>query len=1275
MSKTLNLLVKGQPSFSLSHNERLKDFLSQSLKLDYLEIEINDFYLIQSDNPNTDFEGILEVLRANRSFNDPSFFIGPRPGTITPWSSKTSEIMSNVGFGKIQIEKFNGFLINQRIDQDLNLDRIHDQMTQKVYFEAPTDFFTNIREQKDSLSIDFLENDIQSIEEANLSLGLALSNEEIAYLAEFYRLERRDPTDAELMMFAQANSEHCRHKIFNAKWVINGKQHKDSLFDLIKKTSTSKRDDLISAYKDNAAVIEGEEVSVIRPNHLNSYAFEAEKINTLIKVETHNHPTAISPYPGAATGSGGEIRDEGATGIGAKPKTGIVGFNVSNLRINKDLAWEGTSHSPSRIASPLQIMIEAPIGAAAFNNEFGRPCTIGYFRVLETAFESAKAFGYHKPIMLAGGIGQIRDRDSLKQNISTNYLIIVLGGPSMLIGLGGGAASSMSSGESDEFLDYASVQRDNAEMQRRCQEVINTCTNANQNIIEFIHDVGAGGLSNAIPELAKDTGLGIRVQLDAIPTADKSMTPMEIWCNESQERYVLAIHQDQRSAFEKICKRERCPFSIVGETIEEKKIIVEDPHLTCNPVDVPLDMLFGDLPITEINVDIQKNILIEDETLTSDIINDINLILKHPSVGSKMFLITIGDRTVGGLIARDQLIGKYQVPTSNFSMTSRSFIDTTGEVIALGEKPTLAIVDPAASMRMALGEALLNLIGAPIQGLDRVALSANWMAAADYDNQNIALREGVESLSKICCDLGIAIPVGKDSLSMKTTWKEKTQIYEVISPLSGIITAVAPVTDTRKAITTELNPTSDYDLYAIRLSKKMRMAGSIYSIVKQASFNETPDIDDPKKFKLLFDAIQKFIVNGDISTIHDISDGGLFVTLCELAFTNKLGLKIELESSKDDIYKELFNEELGLVIQIAKNKESVLAEVEALGCLIRKCAELDQNRVLEILDTNGDCAFKSSIADLEKTWLYTSTEIRKLRDNPDAAVSEQAIISNPEEYGLTAEENFKYSQAVPTFINTTKPKVAILREQGINGQSEMAAAFTLAGFEALDVHMQDILDGCENLKNYTGIAACGGFSYGDVLGAGGGWASTIKYNSLVRDIFQTHFNDSNKFTFGVCNGCQMISLLKDLIVGAESWPNFTHNLSDQFEARLSQVKVLQSDSVLLEGMSGWLLPVAVAHGEGRAILDESSYQSLLDKQQIAMNFTNAKGDSTEKYPLNPNGSSFGVTALTAAEGRVTIMMPHPERVFRTSQFSWRPKHWKEFSPWMQIFINARKFLE
>ena len=1277
MSKTKNFIFKGKQSFSSSKLDQIESQFSKLNKFD-TKISSNEIYLIQSVSETSNQEGLKDILSAEENDIEFSFYVGPRLGTISPWSSKTEDIIKNVGFNDVlRVEKLNGFIIENDLDLNtLDLSMFYDRMTQSIYFNQND--FKDLFKSDSSRTlnhIDIIKKGKSELEQANKSFGFAMSDQEIDYLYDFYSNENRNPTDAELMMFAQANSEHCRHKIFNAKWNINGAKKNNTLFDLIKETSKSSPDGIISAYKDNAAIIKGSKVERLHLSDSNEYGFVEDKLNSTIKVETHNHPTAISPYPGASTGSGGEIRDEGATGRGAKPKIGLVGYNVSNLRIpNLIRSWEKDENKPSRIASPLEIMIEAPIGAAAFNNEFGRPATLGYFRCFETDFENNKAFGYHKPIMLAGGIGEVRDKNNFKLQIEEDYLVVVLGGPAMLIGLGGGAASSVSSGDSDEDLDFASVQRDNAEMERRCQEVINRCSSQENSLIEFIHDVGAGGLSNAIPELAKDSNLGVYIELSKIPNSDKSMSPMEIWSNESQERYVLAINKSNRESFEKICKRERCEYAIVGNTTKEMSVKLFDEDNNNYPVDVPLSMLFGDLPITEMEVSEEDKTLVSDHNAEQiGLESAIEKVLRHPTVSSKSFLITIGDRTVSGMVARDQFVGPYQVPVSDYSMSLRSFTSNEGEVVTIGEKPTLALTNPAASMRMALGEALTNMSGVVITGLNNVQVSANWMAACGENSDNLALRSGVEALSKIAVDLKVSIPVGKDSLSMRTKWTDNNTDYEVSSPLSGIVTAMAPVEDVLDAVTPELDLEKNTSILLIKLDDNFRLAGSIFSEVTQSKYQSTPDIDDVSKFNKMFSTVQDLVKNKKILAMHDISDGGLVTTLLEMCFTKKVGMRVNLEKVSN-LNQMMFSEEIGYVIQIEKNYTDEIVKVfESNEIFVRNIAEI-QDKNFSIFNDNSE-VYCESVIDLEKFWRETSHAIQSIRDNKAIADSELSLLDDNSFDGLKANICFDESQLETFNTKKTKPKVAVLREQGVNGQNEMAAAFTLAGFDAHDVHMQDLLDGNINLKDFQGMAVCGGFSYGDVLGAGGGWSKTILYNNIVKDQFQEFFHNESVFTLGVCNGCQMLSNLKDIIPGADFWPSFERNLSDQFEARLAQVKIFKTESVLLNDMDDWMVPVASAHGEGRAVFKGNNLEELVKSNQIAMQFVDALERSTEKYPINPNGSPNGITGITASNGRITIMMPHPERVFRKVQMSWHRGDWNEFSPWMQIFVNAKNFSE
>ena len=1265
-------------------------------------IECIEVFLVSAEDSCNELDRCKRILGCEELAEEFDFFVGPRRSTISPWSSKTEDIFKNVGIvGISRIERFYGFKIsNLEPNSNLDLSSVFDRMTQSIYSttEELAEFFFEL-DKRGLGEIDIISGGKKALEDANTKYGFAISNDEIDYLLDFYNSINRNPTDAELMMFSQANSEHCRHKIFNTDWQVDGEEKEDSLFQLIKKTSKESPKNIISAYKDNAAIVEGVNTKRLSVNDDQAYEFIQEKINSTIKVETHNHPTAISPFPGASTGSGGEIRDEGATGMGAKPKVGLVGFNVSNLRLPDFIRpWENDENKPERIASPLEIMIDAPLGGAAFNNEFGRPSILGYFRSFETSFKDSTAYGYHKPIMLAGGIGEIIDRNNFKKQISEDYLVIVLGGPSMLIGLGGGAASSMSSGQSDEDLDFASVQRDNAEMERRCQEVINTCNNKNPSIIEFIHDVGAGGLSNAIPELAKDSELGVSINLKDIPCADHSMSPMEIWSNESQERYVLSIHSNNEEIFTEICERERCPFAVVGKTTTEKYVKLFDESANNYPVDVPLSMLFGELPLEKKVVQEEKNVFNVEQKIAIDADNDLDIseldpkakesvkkhieksaenVLSHPTVGSKSFLITIGDRSVGGMVARDQFVGKWQVPTSNYAMSLRSFDDVCGEVISIGERPALSIHNAAASMRMAVAEAVTNMMSVPIESISSIRASANWMAACGENIEDLNLRKGVEALSNFCIDLGIAIPVGKDSLSMKTTWEKDQSNFTVKSPMTGIISAMAPVKDVRTSITTEYKNLEDPCLVLVKPNNFFRLNGSIYQDIFETSFTDTPDISSEELLNL-FNFIQSGINKKNIHALHDISDGGILTTLSELCFTNKIGCSISLDNNFQVSPEQfLFSEEIGVVIQINESKLKELKQSAHSQNLIFQYLGKIGGSNFDILDKNKDKLFSRDIAELEQAWSQVSYRIKSIRDNKDDAKSEFDLISKTSNTGLFANDSFKQPKKGLKILNLlkNKPKVAILREQGVNGQNEMAAAFIKAGFEAHDIHMQDLLEQKKDLNQFNGLAVCGGFSYGDVLGAGKGWSSTINFSDSIQEQFLKFFEDEQKFTLGVCNGCQMLSSIKEIIPGTDSWPSFQKNHSDQFEARLSQVKILKSKSVLLNDMEDWSLPIIVSHGEGRACFeDEDEINKLFDSEKICMTFVDSSGYQTEQYPLNPNKSPSGITGITNDNGNITIMMPHPERVFRSHQFSWKPLSWGEFSPWMQIFINAKKFV-
>ena len=1211
----------------------------------------------------------------------------PRPGTISPWSSKASDIVHNSGLEKIKrVER--GRVYSFQLSEGNKLDEeqivglsplLHDRMTEiLIPDENGANALFSITEPAELNQVDIMNVGIAALETANTKMGLALSNDEIDYLFTSFEKLGRNPTDVELMMFAQANSEHCRHKIFNAEWTIDNVKQEHSLFNMIKQTHEASPGGVLSAYHDNAAIMAGFNGARFFTNPNNHhYGYHDEDIHILMKVETHNHPTAISPYSGAATGSGGEIRDEAATGRGAKPKAGLCGFAVSNLKIpGFEQAWEKNNGKPEHIVSALDIMIEGPIGAATYNNEFGRPALCGYFRTYEQRRDESLIYGYHKPIMLAGGYGMIRESDVHKQDIPTGAKLIVLGGPAMLIGLGGGAASSMASGSSNASLDFASVQRDNAEMERRCQEVIDRCwALSDNNPIISIHDVGAGGLSNAMPELVSASNRGAQLELREIPNDEPGMSPMGVWCNEAQERYVLAIASEQLDRFISLCKRERAPYAILGDATEKEQLVLNDTHFNNQAIDIPISVLLGKMPSMQRDAQSETTQNSEFDTSILDLQESINRVLQLPTVASKSFLITISDRSVSGLVVRDQMVGPWQVPVADCAVTSSSYYDYIGEAMAIGERAPLAITNAAASGRMAIAEAIMNISAARIIKLEDIALSANWMAACGEPGQDAKLYTTVAAISDLCKELNIAIPVGKDSLSMNTIWTENNQQQKVTSPLSLNITAFARVVDVRQSLTPQLQQDDDTVLIYIDLANgKQRLAGSALCQVYEQFGCETPDLDDPILLIGFFKALQILNESDYILAYHDRSDGGLFVTLAEMAFAGHTGIDIELAKTKN-IIAYLFNEELGAVIQIKRVHQHIVKQTFI-------SAGIEEQSLHTIGIINNDYTFRlkqgksthleSPINELHKKWSSTSFQIQSLRDNPECAKKELDQIGNENDSGLFLNTTFAFESNVLSFINTNaKPKMAILREQGVNGQLEMAAAFDRAGFECIDVHMQDLIDGQIKLDSFNGLVACGGFSYGDVLGAGGGWAKSILYSDYISKMFETFFNRTNTFSLGVCNGCQMISQLRDLIPGASLWPNFIRNQSEQFEARLVMVEIIESPSILFKDMAGSKIPVVVAHAEGRV-----SYEPTDLIINAAMRYIDNSGVSTESYPLNPNGSVNGLTGLTNDDGRITIMMPHPERVFLRKQFSYLPSKWNnEYSPWMKMFLNAQTWLD
>lgn len=1223
--------------------------------------------------------------------------VTPRPGTISPWSSKATDIARNCGLSAIRrLERGIAYYIkkgdgNEMSDAELTsiLPLIHDRMIEAVFLSLDeAEGLFQQEEPRPLRSVDILGGGRDALVLANRDWGLALAEDEIDYLVENFTALGRNPNDIELMMFAQANSEHCRHKIFNADWIIDGQAQEKSLFKMIRNTHEQNSGGVLTAYADNSSVIEGAKAGRFYPDpETKQYGYDEQDIAILMKVETHNHPTAISPFPGAATGSGGEIRDEGATGRGSKPKAGLCGFTVSNLRIpGAEQPWETDHGKPGRIVSALDIMLEGPIGAAAFNNEFGRPNISGYFRTFEEKVpgpNGEEVRGYHKPIMLAGGLGSINPEHVEKHRIPPGAQLIVLGGPAMLIGLGGGAASSMETGSSAEDLDFASVQRGNPEMERRCQEVIDRCWQLGKdNPIVSIHDVGAGGLSNAMPELVNDAGRGAKFELRAVPNDEPGMAPMEIWCNESQERYVLAVMPEDMDQFTALCERERAPFAVIGEATEEQQLIVGDGHFDNTPVDIPMEVLLGKPP--KMLRDVQHKPFQKQDFDTSEIdIKDAAYrVLRLPTVASKSFLITIGDRSVTGLVARDQFVGPWQVPVADVAVTATSFDVYTGEAMAMGERTPIALVHHAASARMAVGEALTNLAAARVTDLGRVVLSANWMAPAGHPGEDAGLYEAVKAVGmELCPELGICIPVGKDSMSMKTVWSENGVDKSVTAPLSLIISAFGPVADIRKTLTPELKTDNgDSDLILIDLGKGAnRMAGSCLAQVYKKVGHHAPDVDDSGALKAFFNAIQSLNEQGLICAYHDRSDGGLFATITEMAFAGHSGVSIKLDGLGSDAAAALFNEELGAVIQVHHSDTDTVLKVlhdAGLGQYSHLIGELNDKDVVEF-SLDQQVVLSERRVDLQRAWSETSYQMQALRDNSDCARQEFDRLLDDNDPGIQAVLGFDQAENVAApFINGgVRPKMAVLREQGVNGQVEMAAAFDRAGFDSVDVHMSDIISGRVSLNDFQGLVACGGFSYGDVLGAGEGWAKSVLFNPRARDEFQAFFERDDSFGLGVCNGCQMMSNLHELIPGTENWPHFVRNESEQFEARFSLVEVLKSPSIFLQGMEGSRIPIAVAHGEGRAEFGAASdARSALDAGLVGLRYVDNYGKATESYPANPNGSPLGVTGLTNSDGRFTIMMPHPERVFRAVQYSSHPAEWGEDSPWMRMFRNARVWL-
>lgn len=1287
-------IIRGAPALSMFRVQKLMEACENAalpIRQIYAEyVHLADLSELLDTNEYQQLEKILTYGPAIEAYipQGSLLFVTPRPGTISPWSSKATDIAHNCGLGKVKrLERGIAYYVESDVltaaqQQSLNA-LLHDRMVEVILDDfAKADVLFKRTKPAPFKSVNILGEGRRALEVANLEMGLALAEDEIDYLVENFVRLRRNPNDIELMMFAQANSEHCRHKIFNADWTIDAEVQPKSLFKMIKNTFEATPDHVLSAYKDNAAVMEGLVAGRFFPDPNGIYSYHTEPVHVLMKVETHNHPTAISPYPGAATGSGGEIRDEGATGRGSKPKAGLTGFTVSNLKIPGFVQpWEGNYGKPDRIVSALDIMTEGPLGGAAFNNEFGRPALVGYFRTYEQQVNShngVEVRGYHKPIMLAGGLGNIREQHVQKGDITVGAKLIVLGGPAMNIGLGGGAASSMASGQSSEDLDFASVQRENPEMERRCQEVIDRCWQlGDKNPIQFIHDVGAGGLSNAFPELVNDGDRGGLFNLRNVPSDEPGMSPLEIWCNESQERYVLAVAPENLALFTAICERERAPFAVVGEATAEKHLTLADSHFDNHPIDLPLEVLLGKAPKMSrdvVSAKAESPALAQDKI---DVKEAVKRVLSLPTVADKTFLITIGDRTVTGLVNRDQMVGPWQVPVADCAVTAASFDTYAGEAMSMGERTPLALLDFGASARMAVAESIMNIAGTDIGSFKRIKLSANWMSAAGHPGEDAGLYEAVKAVGEeLCPELSLTIPVGKDSMSMKTAWQQDGADKTVISPMSLVITAFGIVQDIRNTVTPELRTDKgETSLLLVDLAAgKHRLGGSCLAQVFGELGDIAPDLDDAALLRGFFETMQHLVAKKSVIAYHDRSDGGLFTTLVEMAFAGNTGLDIDLEDLNGTDLERLFNEELGAVLQVSRdNAAKIAAQFAIAGVPCHVIGTLATDQRITIKDGAREIFSDSRIA-LRTLWSETTYRMQALRDNPACALEEFKLKQDTSDLGLTVNLSFDPSTdiAAPYILKGAAPKMAILREQGVNSHVEMAAAFDRAGFESHDVHMSDILSGRISLDQFQGLVACGGFSYGDVLGAGEGWAKSILFNERARGEFSRFFERDSSFALGVCNGCQMLSNLKEIIPGSEHWPRFVRNRSERFEARFSLVEVQQNPSLFFQGMAGSRMPIAVSHGEGLAEFTSAKALAIAEASgTIALRFVNGKGDIVTQYPQNPNGSPNGLTGICSTDGRVTLMMPHPERVFRTVANSWHPDAWGEDSPWMRMFRNAR----
>ncbi|SEO97152.1 phosphoribosylformylglycinamidine synthase [Aquisalimonas asiatica] len=1298
------LRLTGTPALSPFRLAKLLAALQEQVPaVDALHADFEHFVLLDRDLTPQERQTLEALLLEGRepearNGGDAFFLVVPRPGTISPWSTKATDIAHNCGLTAVRrIERGVAYRLSRNGGTFSSEERqrlqplLHDRMVEAVLAD-PEEARALFRQQAPGAlrSVDILGGGREALADANNAMGFALADDEIDYLVEQYVALGRNPTDVELMMFAQANSEHCRHKIFRADWVIDGEPQPRSLFDMIRNTYQHRPQGVLSAYSDNAAVAEGPEVQRFFADPTDQvYRPHGEPVHLVMKVETHNHPTAIAPHPGAATGAGGEIRDEGATGLGARPKAGLAGFTVSNLRVPDAIQpWETEDNGrPGRMASPLEIMIDAPVGAASYNNEFGRPNLGGYFRTFEQRVPGAggdEVRGYHKPIMIAGGMGAIRDAHVHKKDVADAARVVVLGGPAMLIGLGGGAASSVSSGASDEELDFASVQRSNPEMQRRAQQVIDACWSlGDDNPVLSIHDVGAGGLSNAVPEILDDSERGGHLELRDVPSDDPGMSPMEIWSNEAQERYVLAIGAEAEAAFRRICERERCPYAVIGTATADRQLLLTDRTLGDDAVHIPMDLLFGKPPkmrrdVTRVEPPRQPLGLEHVSVLDAA-----ERVLRLPGVAAKHFLITIGDRTVTGLVARDQMVGPWQVPVADVAVTLDDYSGHTGEAMAMGERAPTALLDAPASGRMAVAEALTNLAAADVGTLERVNLSANWMAPAGHPGEDARLYDTVRAVGmELCPALGVAIPVGKDSLSMKTVWEQEGETRAVTSPLSLVVSAFATVDDARRTLTPELRGNAgDTRLLLVDLGRgRNRLGASALAQVYSRLGDAPADLDRPEDLRAFFDTIQALNRDGLLLAYHDRSDGGLFATLSEMVFAARIGVTVDLATAGAGALPALFAEEPGAVVQVGCDAmDAVLdrfAEAGLADCVHVIGAPNDDDRL--VVHDGASVVLDRPRVELQRIWQETSWRIQSLRDNPDCAAEEYDSLLDTDDMGLHAALSFDPADdvAAPMVASAAAPRVAILREQGVNGHVEMAAAFRAAGFEAVDVHMTDLLERRQDLSRFQGLVACGGFSYGDVLGAGGGWARTILFNDLLRDQFGSFFQREDAFALGVCNGCQMLSTLRELIPGADLWPRFVRNRSEQFEARLSQVEVVESPSLFLRGMEGSRMPIAVAHGEGRLECpEESGPRKLASAGLVSLRYVDGRGQPAARYPANPNGSPDGITGLTTLDGRVTIMMPHPERVFRTVQNSWHPQEWGDYGPWMRMFRNARRWIQ